>query len=191
MSCKEDGGAVLGVEGDELFFWICLEQSEFRVFWHVPAAARLRNGGEEASLLSDMLLYDNCIISSYTLWIVCLFMLFVWPLYSVGMFLCTQSGEANVRCHAFASSLMIPINLPLSFLNYTASTVIKCSLWREYWREEGGEKEGMDVLNKKRSLHYRRCSWCCLEQSLISLQINSNDCFLWLCCESYSVHAGE
>ena len=62
----------------------------------------------------------------------CLFMfvyiLFVWYMHSVGMFLCAQTGEASVCCHASASSLMIVVNLPLPFLNYAASTVIKCSL---------------------------------------------------------------
>lgn len=56
------------------------------------------------------------------------YILFVWHEHGVGMFLCTQSGEASVCCHASASSLMIVVNLPLPFLNYTASTVIKCSL---------------------------------------------------------------
>lgn len=62
----------------------------------------------------------------------CLFMfvyiLFLWHVHGMGMFLCTQSGGASVCCHASASSLMIIVNLPLSFLNYAASTVIKCSL---------------------------------------------------------------
>jgi len=58
--------------------------------------------------------------------VVCI--LFAWHVHGVGMFLCAQSGEASVCCHASASSLMIVVNLPLPFLNYAASTVIKCSL---------------------------------------------------------------
>lgn len=83
----------------------------------------------------------------------CLFLfvyrLFLWHVQGVGMFLRTQSGEARVCCHASASSLMIAVNLPLPFFNYAASTEIKCSLWREYWRAER-KKEDMGVLNKKR-----------------------------------------